>query len=142
MVPYVETVIGRDGAHAGITTPDEYLAAHRRFIGRKVSAGLRVRVHESLVLRQARVHVNQWIIDCECGAGNAVDPRWGGIACCFGCGAIHRNILFPQAWKAIERELVARTEVSVRHWVPGESVEQLAAETAMLAEAEQRKGRR
>lgn len=119
MVPFI--ACARE--HHRVRTPEEYLGAHRRFIEKQAAAGLRYEVHESRVIVTARVCANQWVVDCECGAGNATDPEWV-LACCFGCGAIHRNILFPpdRERSAIEALLLARLRPRDRHWLPGESV--------------------
>lgn len=125
MVPFIVTAREQ---HA-VKTPQEYLGKHAAAIARLQKAGMRYAVHHSPGIPLARIFAGQWVIDCECRAGNATDPRWG-FACCFGCGAIHRQIIFPADWEAIERALIERTQPAHRHWLPGEPIENLMKENA------------
>ena len=105
-----------------VRTPEDYRRKHKAAVGRRVSRGARLRVHEVEAPKVARVDwENGWIIDCECGAGNCTDPEWS-FACCFGCGAVHTVIRFPRARRTIERLLLARPKQLNRAWEPGETV--------------------
>lgn len=117
--------------HHLVKTPQEYLEAQAVFIRRRQEAGARYEVHEVLLPLSARIDHNTWVVDCECGAGNAVDPEWP-IACCFGCGAIHRGIVFPPNRSFIEELLLKRPDVTHRNWRPGESLDALKQENVTL----------
>lgn len=123
MVPFILS----PREHHGVRSVEEYLQKHAQFMKRQQRMGARYQVHESPGGRLARIHNNQWLIDCECGAGNSVHPEWG-IACCFGCGAIHRLIIVPAEWREITAELVKRENPYDRHWMPGETVDDLKQE--------------
>lgn len=129
MVPVIHTALDLHG----VRTPEDYRAAHAGAIANLVGRGRRVAVHESADPLVARIDHNRWIVDCECGAGNATDPEWA-IACCFGCGAVHAQIVFPDAAEraAIERALLARPRPETRHWDPrvGETLADLWRENA------------
>ena len=73
----------------------EYLAWHIEFCARNRATGLTdVRPHRVESVLTAYINHGRWVVDCECGAGNAVHPEWM-IACCGSCGAIHSGIVFP-----------------------------------------------
>jgi hypothetical protein len=119
--------------HHAVATPAEYAARHAEFIRGKAVRGSRVTVHESPAPVTARIDCGSWLIDCECGAGNAVDPDWPA-AHCFGCGAVHRNVTFPppELRVGIEVALLERQLPRARSWTPGETVAHLNRETAHL----------
>ena len=126
MVPYVRRV--SDG-HRKAQTPAGYLQAHRAAIGKLRAAGSRAEVHESPVVLAARVDGNEWLVQCECGAGNLVTPEWVPVfACCFGCGAIHRHVIVPDNWQEIEAILVRRIHPENRWWFTHETADMLRAE--------------
>lgn len=125
MVPFI--VSARE--QHGVTSAEDYLAKHAAFLDKKAKTGARFAVHDSAVEVTAWVGFNEWLVQCECGAGNATDPAWG-LACCYGCGAIHRLVTFPDDPAAIERALAARVKPSDRHWLPTESVDDLLAQNA------------
>lgn len=127
MVPVVYTA--RD-MHA-VTDAAEYARKQRKAIARAAKAGVRVAVHDSPAPVVAYVNANRWVVDCECGAGNATDPAWG-IARCFACGATHTTVVFPDDAAAIAAALVERPHVGNRHWTPGETVAGLRAEHARM----------
>jgi hypothetical protein len=111
MVPFLYT----PREHRSVATPEAYRADHVAFMARKVLAGGRFVVHEVVDPIKARVDANSWLIDCECGAGNSTDPDWG-FACCYGCGAIHTNVRFPDDVDLITQLLIARADVPRRGW--------------------------
>lgn len=128
MVPFLYTHREHHSAKSG----EEYLARHAAFIARKRKAGQRFSVHESPGRLQAHVDANTWLVDCECGAGNATSPELG-FACCFSCGAIHHNVVFPEDHALIEALLVARPHVMKRGWDVGQTVVAMIAENVSVA---------
>ena len=76
----------------------------------------------------AYINCGRWLVDCLCGAGNAVDTETA-TALCFGCGAVHETIVLPDEAEQIEQVLLLR-RVEYRHWFPGETAATLAAENA------------
>lgn len=132
MVPFLYTT----REHHNVRTPGEYAATHRQYIAKRRRGGARAQVHESLVDVAARIDCNTWLVDCECGAGNAIDPdHVPVVAHCFGCGAIHRRIAMPpiEIRQAIALALLARTKPKFRSWSPGETVADLARENELLS---------
>src|ERR1051326_1440874 len=119
--------------HHGAQTPAEYARRHAQHMHEKGTRGHRSQVHDSPVALVARIDHNTWLVDCECGAGNAVDPDWP-VAHCFGCGAVHRQIRVPpiELRQLIEAPLLRRVQPHLRSWTPGETVEQLERETEAL----------
>ena len=110
-----------------VRTPDDYLRKHAAFIERQQRAGARYAVHDSAAPVVAWVDHNEWKVLCGCGAANATHPEWG-LACCYGCGAVHRTVVFPADVAGIEAALLKRGRPSERHWFPGETVDTLNAE--------------
>lgn len=126
--------------HHAVRDAAEYERKHAAAIAEKARAGMRFTVREVPTPAVAYVSAGSWVIQCECGAGNATDPSWG-MACCFGCGAVHRQVRFPKDVAAIEAALVERPVVASRHWLPGETPQDLALQNAVMREARER-GRR
>jgi hypothetical protein len=111
-----------------VRTPQQYREKHARAIATRAARGERVAVLETIAPLEARIDPQSgWIVDCDCGAGNATDPAWG-FACCFGCGAVHVCLGFPVVWKAIEALLLRRPRQENRGWRPGETLEDLRAD--------------
>ncbi len=106
-----------------VNSAAEYLAWFRKFLAGKRAAGASVVEFESSVQLVAYVNHGRWIVDCECGAGNSVDPSWS-VACCVGCGAIHRDLVFPADVSAVETCLTQRAFHVNRNFDPrrGEDV--------------------
>jgi hypothetical protein len=135
MVPFIYTP--RD--HHGARTPEEYRAKQAAAIAKLQTHGFRCEVHVEPTGVSARIDANTWLIDCECGAGNATDPAWG-FACCFGCGAIHTTVLFPDDATLIEAALIARPNIRSRGWdcagyrgrLAGQTVEDLVTENETI----------
>lgn len=117
--------------HHNVADLASYRRAHAQAILRKRTLGQRVQVHASKAPVQARVDAGTWLIDCECGSGNAVDPE-DKVALCFACGAVHENVEFPDDVKGIERLLLARPAQWRRGWRPGESSRDLLRENRAL----------
>lgn len=114
--------------HHAVKDVADYRRAHQLKIERKQAQGMRVEVHEVAEPIVARVDAGSWLVDCDCGNGVSTDPEWK-MGCCFGCGAVHVNVIFPEDHAEIERLLVARPQKN-RHWVPGETLEQVRADNA------------
>ena len=114
----------------GVDSPLAYQSAHAMMIGRLRSRGRDVEVHDDDTPIPARVDDNRWIIDCDCGAGNAVqlDEEGATMARCFMCGAVHTAVVMPRDRAEIERLLIRRPEPSTRCWHPHETVADLAAQ--------------
>lgn len=68
-----------------------------------------------------------WRINCRCNEATHADPDWMA-ACCFGCGAIYTNVVFPEMWHAIEELLAKRPVQGHRNWQEPETYESLVAE--------------
>src|SRR5689334_1373498 len=77
----------------------------------------------------AYVDHGRWLIDCECGAANMVQPDWI-LAGCLACGAIHSHVVIPSDRSEGEAVLNARPREIQRNWWihRGETVEQLQAD--------------
>lgn len=118
--------------HHLVRTKDQYASLHAAKIAKRAKRGRRVEVHDSPAPLVAYVSANSWVVQCECGAGNATDPAWG-VAYCFACGAVHRSIVFPDDVAGVEAALLDRGEVMTRHWQPGETADDLRRETAQHA---------
>jgi hypothetical protein len=125
-----ETILG-PREHHQVRSADAYRKAHAAAIAKQRRQGARLVVHVDTAPRLARIDFGSWLVDCSCGAGNATDPEWG-IALCFGCGAAHTTIVFPDPAIRlnIEAEMLKREGLRNRFWLPGETVEQLRTENA------------
>lgn len=123
MVPFIETA--RE-IH-GVRSAQDYRRRQAAVLQTQTKRGGRSVVHDSTIPVVAYIAWNRWVIDCECGAGNATDPA-NPFACCFGCGAVHERVQFPPNVQAIERVLLQRVKPSTRNWFPQETVDDLIAE--------------
>ena len=114
--------------HHRVKSAEEYLSRHTQKMNEKARRGSQFRVHEDPEPLTAYVNGGNWIVRCSCGAGNATDPQWR-IACCYGCGAIHRTIAFPPSAALSEGvRLLLDRPVANRNWEPGETVDDLRRE--------------
>lgn len=112
----------------------ELRAKHAKSIAKMIDRGVRgIRVHESSLPKAARVNHGNWIFDCECGAGVAADPGYSA-GYCFGCGAIHTNVVMPAEEERlnIEHVLLARPRTANRNWHPGETLIELLADNGQI----------
>lgn len=75
----------------------------------------------------AYVNWGRWVIDCDCGAGNAVDVTTR-MAACLSCGLVHHAVRLPREHEAIEHALSRRTYAWNQNWNRDETLEQLEAE--------------
>ncbi|MDP3717086.1 MAG: hypothetical protein Q8T13_04870 [Acidobacteriota bacterium] len=116
-----------------VKTPEELAAKHEAEIRARADLGL-LDVAIPFVastLVHARVDGGEWLIDCECGAGNAVEPGWPE-ARCFACGAVHTVVAIPdeETRLNIEHVLSCRPLARNRWWRHGEDLVGLAIENA------------
>jgi hypothetical protein len=117
--------------HPRVRTADDYRARQREHIqeGRRQYAALAWR-DPWLCLDRPPVFISagKWLIECACGNCPSVAPEWGGLACCFECGAVYEGLEMPSDAAAIEAVLVQRPSLNARHWEPGTTVEDLLAQ--------------
>lgn len=104
-----------------ISTPEQLLAIHAAELKQHHK-------HEQWRYEQevpAFISRNRWYLHCpHCRGGVSCGPAWP-IACCFECGAVFDHVWFPENWKEIEAVLLARPALDNRHWLLGETLEQL-----------------
>lgn len=73
------------------------------------------------------VNEGRWVADCtHCRAGVTGEPDWPDVRC-LGCGSVHTNVVWPDAFDDIEGELEVRP-VANQHWLASETVEDLSAQ--------------
>lgn len=132
-------ILGPREHHPGVKDEATYRRLHEANIARKRALGSRVEVHRVDAALDARIENGWWVVDCECGAGNATSPEIP-IACCFACGAVHETIVFPptEALETLERLLLARPNAASRWWKPGETFNEVFAENRSLKRSERR----
>jgi len=109
-------------SHNGVTDAESYVEAHARIMsqGQKETSGVDKKV-------TAYVNQGRWVVNCLCNGGCLTSPEFK-VACCFDCGRVFRNVVFPYDARRIEQELLKRKSLDNRNW-NGESVEALEAET-------------
>lgn len=117
-----------------VRTPEELVAKHEAEIRKLADLG-RIDNARPFVCEEpvhARIDGGEWLIDCDCGAGNAVEPGWPE-ARCFACGAVHVNVVMPDEDLRlnVEHVLSARRHTKNRWWSPGERLLDLAIENAV-----------
>ena len=117
MVPFLLTA----REHHAVPDAVAYREKHAAAIAARQKRGARYVVHDDPTPVAARVSAGSWVVDCLCGAGNAVDPAWP-VAYCFGCGAVHAAVRFPADIDAITAALLQRPDPRTRHWTPGDTV--------------------
>lgn len=79
----------------------------------------------------------KWLIECACGNCPSVAPEWGGLACCFECGAIYEGCVMPEHAAEIARALAKRPRLIQRYWRPGLTIDDLQRENALLGVTEE-----
>jgi hypothetical protein len=108
-----------------VECPTDYMAWQASHItSRRIArvVGVPVTVH-------ARVNHGRWIVDCRCSLGVLTHREWK-IACCAECGAVFRDVQFPEQADEIERLLLARPDRTKQNW-EGESVRRLRLENSL-----------
>lgn len=110
--------------HLVVRSPEEYRQRHAAFVEKQRASGSEaLAVVERADPVAARVEAGSWVADCDCNCPNSTSPEWG-IACCFGCGDVRTNIVFPPDWEAIEALLVHRPQKD-RRWWPDQTLDQV-----------------
>jgi hypothetical protein len=113
---------------ATIPEIEAYWARHATAAGIELPAGWEGRstLIDTKTAVSAYVSADRWVADCpHCSGGIAAwseNPR----GACLSCGRIYR-IRFPKARRKIETVLAKRRPAN-RHWLLGETVDQLAVE--------------
>ena len=76
----------------------------------------------------AVVHVSggKWVVYCECNNAPSAHPEWG-VARCLDCGAVYRELKWPEHLKELQALLVQRPTIN-RHWTPAETLEDVRDE--------------
>ena len=109
-------------SHNGITDAKSYVESHARIMSQRQGKSSDVEGKVSAYVNQGR-----WVVNCLCNGGCLTSPEFK-IACCFDCGRVFRNVVFPYDARRIEQELLKRKSLDNRNW-NGETVESLEAET-------------
>lgn len=114
----------------GARSPEEYLLMQARHVDQ-----LR-RAYPQHGWREPWTYVGEvvawisggrWVITCECGNAPSASVDWN-LAACFECGAIYRDVKFPDDRERLEQLLLARPNRQNRHWLPRETAADLADE--------------
>jgi len=109
-------------SHNGVTDAKSYLDSHATVMeqsGKKI-----VDVKGEIL---AYINQGRWVVNCDCNGGCLTSPKFG-LACCFDCGRVFRNVGFPTNSGEIENELLKRKSLGNRNW-NGETVKTLETET-------------
>jgi len=115
-------------AHNGVKDVDTYRSTHTAAM---VSAGKDV--YEIDIPREAYINHGRWVVDCTCN-GAGLTSRSFGVACCFDCGRVYTEIVFPENVLAIELLLIGRMDPTQRNWNIGETVELLEKDNMAFGE--------
>jgi hypothetical protein len=84
---------------------------------------------------KAEVNHGRWIARCVvCGGAEEVTPK-EPVFYCLSCGNADNGghvmaVVFPDDREAIEAELLRRPDIGTRNWLPTETVNDLASESA------------
>jgi hypothetical protein len=128
LVPTDRLIYPRD-IHPFAGSPEAYCAQQRAALVRKRAAFPHAGYPEpwvSVGIAPVKISDGHWQLVCACGNYPAYDPTWA-LACCFRCGAIYRQAP-PVEWREIEAVLLKRPRPTSRHWLPGETLEDLRRE--------------
>ena len=104
----------------GARTQEEYEALQRRYLIQLMraypshGAQMPFNAPDGAVVR---VTGGKWVVDCVCGNCPSAHPEWDE-ARCFECGAVYRELTWPDDREELERELLSRP-VAARHWRRG-----------------------
>ena len=82
---------------------------------------------ENTTPKEAYINHSRWVVQCECNGAGLTD-RVLSISCCFDCGAVYTNVVFPGEAKQIELALMKRKSLTSRNWTVGESLDMLIKE--------------
>lgn len=106
-------------AHSGVKDVETYRTVHTDKM-----KNAEKNVYEIDTPRDAYINHGRWVVDCECN-GAGLTSREFGLTCCFDCGRVYTEIIFPDNAQAIELLLLGRREQTSRNWNVGESLESL-----------------
>ena len=109
-------------SHSGVKDKATYLSVHQ-----KVMTLAEKRTFEKTSPQKAYINHSRWVVQCECN-GAGLTGRDIPIACCFDCGAVYLNIVFPGEAEQIESALMDRQSLPSRNWSAGESLALLIEE--------------
>lgn len=88
----------------------------------------------SLEKLQPFISAGTWMVECPCGNGVVLAPRWGkqpdaehvyALGCCYECGAVYEGIPMPAEKATIEAVLLRQTNLAYRYWNPRMAVADL-----------------
>ena len=108
--------------HSGVKDLESYLAVHKAMMTRAEKSLLEV--SDPI---DAYVNHGRWLINCKCNGGGLTSPLFK-VSCCFDCGRVYTNVVFPSNAEAIEESLLKRNDDANRNW-QGESLDVVTAET-------------
>jgi len=107
--------------HSGVKDVKSYKEVHLRQM--KLMEKI---PHENDQPKEAYINHGRWVIDCDCAGAGLTSPDFN-ISCCFDCGTIYTNIVFPEKIKEIVQILLRREKFFQRNWNKNESLESLEA---------------
>jgi hypothetical protein len=108
--------------HAGVKDLESYRTVHAHSMSKANKD-----VFEVDEPRDAYINHSRWVVDCDCNGAGLTSLQWK-VSCCFDCGRVFTNVMFPKDAKAIETELLKRREDTTRNW-KNETLKVLKAET-------------
>ena len=112
----------REGhGHAGVKDVDTYRAVHRAAMHHAEKT-----VQENSDPVAAVINHGRWVVNCACHGAGLSSPEFG-CTCCFDCGTVYTQVIFPDHAADIERLLLARPEPASRNWT-GETVAELTTQ--------------
>ena len=92
-----------------ITDEESHRWAHAQFMAVKGA------IRNDTGTAHACVNHGIWMVVCRCGSGAAASVLWG-VACCFGCGSVYSDVVFPDDRPEIERVLLMRDKRKHQNW--------------------------
>lgn len=116
------TMLGPEHLVQGVTSPETWRLAFERHAtqGRMRYPGLEwPRAWRSVAPVRPIVSGGSWKVPCatpDCGEFPLLSFHWGGLAICFGCGAVYEGVAEPLERAEIERVLLNRPHPSMRNW--------------------------
>jgi len=106
-------------AHHNVKDVESYRIVHT-----SVMKNAEKDVYEIDTPREAYINHGRWVVNCECN-GAGLTSREFGMTCCFDCGRVYNQIIFPENAQLIELALLDRRDQTERNWNIGESIELL-----------------
>jgi hypothetical protein len=120
-MPIIEGPI-QGHAHKGVKDIETYRTVHTTAM-----KNFEKDVNEIDTPRKAYINHGRWVVNCVCN-GAGLTSREFGVTCCFDCGRVYTEIIFPENAQLIESMLLGRTNQAERNWNIGESIELLEKE--------------